>query len=841
MSIFKTYRASLMGAVVGLMTAAPAILSASHAEAQSVGTAAASNTRSDGTPPGGQTRQLQIGTQVVRREKVTTSATGSVQVLFIDKTTLNVGPNSAIVIDDFVFNPATDTGSMAVTLGRGVLRVVGGQATHTGGGTVRTPAATIGIRGGVATISHDAQKGTRVVNHFGTITVASPVSGVQVIRRPGFAVTVAPPATAGSGSGGTSAAPTRVTQAEVDGANAVLTSKGGQTGGTTVTPSDQGATQAGVGTVNATVTPAVRSVQAQTTSESGTRTVTAVTTQSDASKVTQSAATQRTDSAVAAPVAQAPAVVVPPPVVLPTPTAYAMIITRSPTGNDPGVIANAPYLLGTFAASGNYNVSPVLGYRVGGANADGTPNTTSRVFQSSLNITGAGASQNATLSVMTGIVNNDNVFGYVQAGGFNAVSQSNTPGGTGVARALGAVGTSAAMQTDTSGLPINAFIVDSTSIFTNNTSNVHTRTASPAFTNSSVAGPNGASYSFSETQTRIANPAGLGAIRPDEDLTGYVAAVGRTRNFTGGNFNTSSSTSNPYVLTNATGSPGDIVIRLRSNSSQAGAQFNLVNATPGSNSTIATAQLNFGNIGTAANTNTARGTYVDDQNFALRAQFTGTSSGDQAETSSVNGTVLNTTSPVANARSSAIMVTGNSVNLPSFFPGVTFCQCDYTRWGLWSVDTFRTDVTLQNGWSDRPGIGTWVAGRAAQITDIPTIGTATYAGHVIASITGPGASNSYLAASNFSNSVNFATRVGTVAVGNLDGTTYGGSVTLNTTDPRRFATQTPLGAVGGTLGRTMTVNGSFFQGTASPIGEMGGQVQVNGANYLGAGTFAAKR
>jgi hypothetical protein len=838
MSIFKTHRVTLMGAVAGLMAVAPIILAASYAEAQSVGTAAASNTRSDGTPPGGQTRQLQIGTQVVRREKVTTSATGSVQVLFIDKTTLNVGPNSAIVIDEFVFNPATDTGTMAVTLGRGVLRVVGGQATHTGGGTVRTPAATIGIRGGVATVSHDTQKGTRVVNHFGTITVTSPVSGAQVIRRPGFAVTVAPPSTAGSGAGGTSSSPTRVTQAEVDGANAVLTSKGGQTGGATVTPSDQGVARAGVGTVNAAITPAVRSVQAQTTSESGTRTVTAATTQSAASTVTQSAATQRTDSAVTPPVLPVAPVVVaptpPPPVVLPAPTAYAMITTRSPAGNDPGVIANAPYLLGTFAASGTYNVSPVLGYRVGGANADGTPNTTSRVFQSSLNITGAGAAQNATLSVMTAVVNNDNVFGFVQAGGFNAVSQSNAPGGVGVARAVGAVGSSAAMQTDTSGLPINAFIVDSTNIFTNNTSNIHTRTASPAFTN---AGPNGANYVFSETQTRTATPAGLGAVRPDEDLTGYVAAVGRTRNFTGGNFNTSSSSSNPYVLTNATGSPGDIVIRLRSNSSQAGAQFNLVNATPGSGATIGTAQLNFGNIGSAANINTARGTYVDDQNFALRAQFTGTNSGDQTETSSVNGTVLNT----ASSRSAAIMVTGNSVNLPSFFPGVTFCQCDYTRWGVWSMDTFRTDTSGQNAWSDRPGIGTWVAGRAAAVADIPTTGTATYTGHVVASITAPGVGNSYLAAGNFSNSVNFATRVGTVAVGNLDGTTYGGSVTLNTTDPRRFATQTPLGAVGGTPGRTMTVNGSFFQGTASPIGEMGGQVQVNGTNYLGAGTFAAKR
>ncbi len=35
------------------------------------------------------------------------SATGSVQLVFIDKTTLNIGPNSTLVIEKFVFDPAT--------------------------------------------------------------------------------------------------------------------------------------------------------------------------------------------------------------------------------------------------------------------------------------------------------------------------------------------------------------------------------------------------------------------------------------------------------------------------------------------------------------------------------------------------------------------------------------------------------------------------------------------------------------------------------------------------------------------------------------------------------------
>jgi hypothetical protein len=87
------------------------------------------------TPPGAPTRVIEIGTGVVENEKIQTTATGSVQVLLIDKTTLNVGPNSTLVIDRFVYDPATMKGVLALSLGNGVMRVVGGMATHSEGAT----------------------------------------------------------------------------------------------------------------------------------------------------------------------------------------------------------------------------------------------------------------------------------------------------------------------------------------------------------------------------------------------------------------------------------------------------------------------------------------------------------------------------------------------------------------------------------------------------------------------------------------------------------------------------------------------------------------------------------
>jgi SRSO17 transposase len=96
---------------------------------------------------GGAVRTIEIGAQMVENEKVETSANGSVQLLFIDKTTLNIGPHSSVVIDKFVFNPMTTQGELAVTLSKGALQLVGGQATHTSGCQIGVFAAYVSRHG----------------------------------------------------------------------------------------------------------------------------------------------------------------------------------------------------------------------------------------------------------------------------------------------------------------------------------------------------------------------------------------------------------------------------------------------------------------------------------------------------------------------------------------------------------------------------------------------------------------------------------------------------------------------------------------------------------------------
>lgn len=195
-------RESYVAQFLALFLSTAGMVSQSHA--QNSGRVGAVNLDATGTPPGAGARTLTIGTNIIYKERIQTSAQGSTQILFPDTSTLNVGRNSNIVIDEYVYDPAAGTGKMVATLGKGVLRFVGGQISHTAGVTVNTPVATLGIRGGVATIGYPIPagfggtdpnlanaKGQLVFAHVGTITIKNNVS--TVIIRPGYMTYVTGP------------------------------------------------------------------------------------------------------------------------------------------------------------------------------------------------------------------------------------------------------------------------------------------------------------------------------------------------------------------------------------------------------------------------------------------------------------------------------------------------------------------------------------------------------------------------------------------------------------------------------------------------------------------------
>jgi len=165
-----------------------AIAAAAPAWAQQVGTATAVNPTSESTPPGGTTGPLQVGAHIVHNEQIHTTATGTAQLLFTDKSSMSIAPNTNIVIDQYVYDPNAQKGHMLVSLAKGALRFVGGELSHSGDAVITTSAATIGIRGGTATIIQ-GPKGTEVIDHFGIITIHNS-AGTFVLRRPDFKVLI---------------------------------------------------------------------------------------------------------------------------------------------------------------------------------------------------------------------------------------------------------------------------------------------------------------------------------------------------------------------------------------------------------------------------------------------------------------------------------------------------------------------------------------------------------------------------------------------------------------------------------------------------------------------------
>jgi hypothetical protein len=176
-------------------------LAPDSARSETVGAAAAVRPTSTGTPPGGSARTLEIGTGIVSRERIQTSGGGSLQVMFNDKTTMTIGPNSNVVIDEFVYNPGAAGGRFSASLTKGALRFVGGQISHTTGATINTPVATLGILGGAAFVTHDSaceakkagnsrQGCTRIVCTGGVCSVKSRVDSRTVQLRVNQAIEI---------------------------------------------------------------------------------------------------------------------------------------------------------------------------------------------------------------------------------------------------------------------------------------------------------------------------------------------------------------------------------------------------------------------------------------------------------------------------------------------------------------------------------------------------------------------------------------------------------------------------------------------------------------------------
>jgi hypothetical protein len=162
----------------------------------------------------------------------------------------------------------------------GVLRFVGGKLSKNENAvTLRTPAATIGIRGGIFSASLAADGELEVIFYYGHGLTVTGANVTQTITRPGFGVSVI--------RGQTPSAPAVVPPAKVAATLAQLSGRNGATGGSSKPPTEASVAQSGISnTVSGDVAASVQ--QATQNTPSAATTITTTTTSSAVQSATLS-------------------------------------------------------------------------------------------------------------------------------------------------------------------------------------------------------------------------------------------------------------------------------------------------------------------------------------------------------------------------------------------------------------------------------------------------------------------------------------------------------------------------------------------------------------------------
>jgi hypothetical protein len=138
---------------------------------------------------GGALRVLRIGDSLFQNQVVETEPQSSTQLLFKDETALTVGPGSRVVLDTYVYNPATKTGNIVLNATKGAFRFVSGSA-QSSTYKIRTPVASIGVRGTIFSWLLTAGGDLILVLEEGGFEVCNAAGQCVFVDQPGKVVIV---------------------------------------------------------------------------------------------------------------------------------------------------------------------------------------------------------------------------------------------------------------------------------------------------------------------------------------------------------------------------------------------------------------------------------------------------------------------------------------------------------------------------------------------------------------------------------------------------------------------------------------------------------------------------
>lgn len=167
-----------------MMLAGGAHLASAAGEVAAIGIVDDVRNDAFGTLPGSQPARLVLDRHVHRDEHVKTGKDALLRVVFADSTTLLLGANSEMNLDQFIYSGTKGTGQAVMKMSSGIFRFVSGNVDKKGVALV-TPLATIGIRGTDFIVDVAPNGATRVTVLSGLVEMQSLNGGGIVAIAPG--------------------------------------------------------------------------------------------------------------------------------------------------------------------------------------------------------------------------------------------------------------------------------------------------------------------------------------------------------------------------------------------------------------------------------------------------------------------------------------------------------------------------------------------------------------------------------------------------------------------------------------------------------------------------------
>ena len=136
-------------------------------------------------------RELKTSDAVNQNEAIAVAADSLGELKLNDDTKLALGPGSRMVLDKFVYDPAPSAGTVSVNLLSGAFRFITG-LSRKGNYQLRTPSASITVRGTVFDVYVDAAGGTWLLLLEGSVRVCNAANQCADVTNPCGVVHITP-------------------------------------------------------------------------------------------------------------------------------------------------------------------------------------------------------------------------------------------------------------------------------------------------------------------------------------------------------------------------------------------------------------------------------------------------------------------------------------------------------------------------------------------------------------------------------------------------------------------------------------------------------------------------